>query len=103
MEKLAARDYISELEGRVDVALKQWTKHRFYDNGNPTQRVWQWEKSHVLINIFWKDTDERVVIYCLHPDDDKRRELYGLSGETLAKMTDVVRNFAQWVENRRHE
>ncbi len=104
MTKLEMREYFVELEDALERSLKKWKKESKIENGKVTQIEWQFELSHIIIDVFWHDGEEKVVVYCLNPHVLLRNRTFrGLSKATTRNVLDAVGNFAQIVMTNHRE
>lgn len=105
MEKLAARDYVIELEERLAKTLRRWKQLPKILNGRIIQLNYQFEQSHIIVNVWWHDDAESVILYLIDPFllDSPREEIPKLTVETITQTIHVLAHFAQKVESRIHE
>lgn len=89
------RIWVSSLEEIVDNKLKKWKKDPKIENGEAIQLRWQFEQSHIMMDIFWEDHQETVHFQFLSPRTSHRFEWHGLTAKTLNKVMDRVGNLAQ--------
>lgn len=99
MKKIAMREYLVDLETRIDEMLKKWKKVSRVENGEVVQIVWQFEQSFIAIDIYWLDGDEAIEIECKRPRMKTEHKWRGLTLSTLTRVMDRVGNFAQIVHN----
>ncbi len=98
MTKLEMREYLAELETLLDRMLKKWKKESRIENGKAVQVAWQFEQSHIIMDVFWRDNEEKINLFCLNPHRPIREGRWaGLTKETGKKVIDMVGNFAQIV------
>lgn len=95
MDKLAMREWVASLEHHIDVRLKKWKKEPRIENGEAVQLRWQFEQTHVLLDIFWEDKHENAHLQYLSPRIDHSFRWHGLDGRTLNKIMDRIGNLAQ--------
>lgn len=93
------RDYVSELEERIGKVLGKWKKTSRIENGRVVQLQWQFEVSHIFVDVFWHDPDERVEIECKCARLNWNNEYQGLTDSTAAKVLERITNFAKIAEN----
>lgn len=106
MEKYAARDYVSEIEERLAITLRRWKALPKILNGRIIQLNYQFEQSHIIVNIWWQDGHEIIILYMIDPYvmDKPREEIPGpFSVDTLTMLVHYLAHFAQIVESRWHE
>ncbi len=103
MTKLEMREYFVDLEDALERSLKKWKKESKIENGSVVQLEWQFELSHIIIDVFWRDKEEKVVVYCMNPHLPLRdRAWRGLTKTTIRNVLDAVGNFAQIVMSLPH-
>lgn len=103
MDKLSMREYIAELETRIDGMLRRWKKESRIENGEAVQIEWQFEQSHIIMNVFWHDKREGINIYCLNPHLQTREGKWkGLDKRSEKSVMDMIGNFAQIVMSMPH-
>jgi hypothetical protein len=95
LDKLGMREWVAALEQIVDVKLKKWKKESRMENGEAVQMEWQFELTHIIINVFWEDHKEAVHFEFNNPRSSLRFEWNGLTDRTLNKVIDRVGNLAQ--------
>jgi len=95
MDKLSMRVYLSDLETRIDTMLKKWKKESRIENGEAVQVEWQFEQAHVIIDVFWEDLGERIILHCFSPRFSMKQDWAGLNAQTAVKVMDRVGNFVQ--------
>jgi len=103
MTKLEMREYVAELETRIDLRLKKWKKESRIENGEAVQVEWQYEQSHIILDFFWHDGEERMNLYCISPRNQRRGGWDNISKKTETAIMDIIGNFAQIVENEHYE
>ena len=101
MEKFAMREFLADLETRIDLALKKWKKTSRIENGCVVQIEWQFEQAHIILDIFWLDGDESIELECKYPRHHSENKWRGLTQDTMRKVQDRVGNFAQIVQDPR--
>lgn len=95
MEKIAMRDWVSSLEGVIDNKLKKWIKPSRIENGKVVQVVWQFEQTHVIMDVFWHDEEELVHLDYRNPYATHGFMWRRLNDETFNKAMDRIGNLAQ--------
>lgn len=89
------RDWIANVEKYVDEKLKKWEKGNKIENGEAVHLRWQFEQTHIIIDIFWPNNKERVHFQYIGPRVSNRWEWDDLNDRTLNKIIDRVGNLAQ--------
>lgn len=89
------RDWVCSLEEVLDKKLKKWKKENKIENGEAVHLRWQYEQTHVQIDIFWEDKKETVSLKYLSPRANHDFLWHGLDEKTLNKVMDRVGNLAQ--------
>lgn len=89
------REWVAALEGIVDNKLTKWKKESRIENGEAVQVEWQFNQTHILLDIFWEDTKETVRMKYVSPRVDQTFNWHGLSDKTFNKIMDRVGNLAQ--------
>jgi hypothetical protein len=99
------REYIAALETHIDLMLKKWKKESKIENGRVVQFEWQFEQSHIILDLFWHDGEEHIDIICHNPHHRLRTGTWLLSDPHIEKgIMDKIGNFAQIVQSElRHE
>ena len=101
MEKIAMREYLADLEARIDEKLKKWKKERIENGDKIVHLTWQFESSHIMIDVFWDDEDEFIEVECkLARAPHRDYEFQGLTAETIERVIDRVGNFAMIAMNK---
>src|SRR4051812_2808275 len=95
MDKIGMRDWIANLELVIDNKLRKWKKESRIENGEAVQIEWQFNLTHIILDIFWEDAKERVHMSYHHPRASLRYEWDGLTDKTFNKIMDRVGNLAQ--------
>ena len=95
MDKADMREWICSLETVIDNKLKKWRKGLKVENGEAVQLHWQWEQTHLQINIFWEHSKETVKLKYASPRGDFGFFWHGLNDKTFNKVMDRVGNLAQ--------
>lgn len=95
MEKIAMREWLAALEMIVDNKLKKWRKETKIENGENVHLRWQFEQTHIQLDIFWEDGQETVNLKYLSPRVDHSYLWHGLSDKSFNRVMDRVGNLAQ--------
>lgn len=95
MNKIEMRDWVSSLEEIIDNKLKKWKKESKIENGRVVQVEWQFELTHIIIDIFWFDNEELIRLKYFSPTYDHHYTWHGLSNQTFNKIQDRIGNLAQ--------
>lgn len=95
MDKLAMREWVSSLEEVIDNKLRKWRKEPKIENGEAVQLAWQYEQTHIQLDVFWEDKKETVNMQYLSPRIDHSYQWHGLDDRTFNKVMDRVGNLAQ--------
>lgn len=95
MEKHTMREWVASLEEIVDNKLKLWKKESRMENGEVVQIEWQFEMTHVILDIFWHDNQELINLQYLDPRSKHNFTWHGLTDATFNKIMDRVGNLAQ--------
>lgn len=95
MEKIAMREWVSSLEEIIDNKLRKWRKENPIENGEAVHLRWQFEQTHVHLDIFWQDKKETVSMKYLSPRASHEYLWHGLDDRTFNKVMDRVGNLAQ--------
>jgi len=95
MNKHGAREWVSTLEKIIDTKLRKWTKGNKIENGEAVQLRWQFEQTHIILDVFWEDHKEALHLAYLNPRSSHRFEWHGLSDNSLNKVMDRIGNMAQ--------
>lgn len=103
MDKLSMREYLATLETRIEDGLK-WKRESRIENGSVVQLEWQFEQSHIIMDVFWHDGKERINVYCFNPHLPIRKGSWkGLNDETSRMVMNISFNFAQIVMHKYRE
>lgn len=94
MEKYEAREWIASLEEMADNKLKKWRKENKIENGEAIQLHWQYEQSHIMLDIFWEDKKELVILSYLNPRSNHSYTWHGLGNKTFNKLQDRIGHLA---------
>lgn len=95
MDKVNMREWVASLEGIIDNKLRKWKKESKIENGEAVQVRWQYEQTHIIIDIFWEDDKEAVHLHYIAPRASHRFTWHGLSDKTFNRVMDRVGNLAQ--------
>lgn len=95
MTKIEMREWVASVEGAIDVRLKPWKKESRIENGEAVQIGWQFEQTHILMDIFWQDGKESVIMRYMAPHANHQFFFHGLNNETVNRIMDRVGNLAQ--------
>lgn len=95
MDKIGMREWVALLEEVTDKKLKKWKKETKIENGEAVQVEWQFEQTHIILDIFWEDAKEAVHVHYIAPRASHRFTWHGLSDETFNKVMDRIGNLAQ--------
>lgn len=88
------RDWVLSVEGMIDHKLKNWDKHRRWENGEAIHLLWQWEQTLLKLDIFWEDGKETVRFRYIAPRESPDFMWHGLNSQTFNKIQDRVGNLA---------
>lgn len=97
MKKQDMREWVSSLESIIENKLKGWKKLQKIENGRIVQLAWQFEQSHVIIDIFWHDGQETVRLYVFGPIEDHDYTWHGLNNKTFNLVQDRIGNLTQMI------
>lgn len=89
------RDWVSSLEDVLDNKLRKWIKEPKIENGEAVHLRWQFEQTHIRIDIFWEDHKETVTMKCTSPRASHDYLWHGLTDRTFNKVMDRTGNVAQ--------
>src|ERR1041384_2543610 len=89
------RNWVASLEEVVDRQLVKWIKGPRIENGEAVQMKWQFEQTHIIVDIFWEDYKETIHFQYLNPRSSHRHEWHGLNSNTFNRVMDRVGNLAQ--------
>lgn len=95
MEKHEMREWVASLEEVIDNKLKKWKRESRIENGEAVQVEWQYEQTHILLDIFWQDGSESVHLHYFSPRAYHNFLWHGLIDRTFNKVMDRVGNLAQ--------
>lgn len=91
MDKISMREWVATLEGTIDTRLnKLWKKESRIENGEAVQIEWQFEQTHIMIDIFWIDDAESVILKYLSPRTSHQFMWNGLNNRTVDRIMDRV-------------
>jgi hypothetical protein len=83
MNKIDMREWIASLEEVIDNKLSKWLKHNKIENGAAVNLGWQFELTHIQMDIFWQDHQETVKLRYLSPRIDECFLWHGLNDRTF--------------------
>lgn len=95
MDKHLMREWMASLENVIDNKLKKWKKESRIENGEAVQVEWQYEQTHIIIDVFWEDRQEAVHLHYIAPRANHSFTWHGLTNLTFDKVMDRVGNLAQ--------
>lgn len=95
MNKIEMRDWVAALEQVIDNKLKLWKKESRIENGRVVQVEWQFEQTHIIIDIFWFDKEELIRLKYFSPIDDHHFTWHGMTDRTFNRVQDRIGNLAQ--------
>ncbi len=95
MEKFAMREWVCALEGVLDNKLRKWLKSSRIENGEVVQLKYQFEQTHIILDIFWHDEEETASLVYSGPRAKHQFVWHGLTDRTFNKVMDRVGNLAQ--------
>lgn len=95
MDKIGMREWVASLEEILDKKLNKWRKESRIENGEAVQVEWQFEQTHVILDIFWKDGEESVHLQYFAPRASHKFIWHGLNDKTVDRITDRIGNLAQ--------
>jgi hypothetical protein len=95
MEKIDMRNWVSSLESVIDNKLRKWRKENKIENGEVVQLRWQFEQSHIHLDIFWHDKAEIAHLQFFSPRTDHSFRWHDLNDVTFNRIMDRVGNLAQ--------
>jgi hypothetical protein len=99
MDKQTMREYVAELETRIDRSLSKWKKESKIENGEAIQVEWQFEQAHIILELFYLDGHEAVHLECRAPRVQSHYQWSGLTKTTMNKVMDRAGNFAQVIQH----
>lgn len=88
------RDWVASLEQVLDNKLRKWKKESRIENGEAVQVEWQYEQTHIIIDIFWEDGRELVRLNYIAPRSTHHWTWHDLNDKTFNKVQDRVGNLA---------
>jgi hypothetical protein len=94
VDKFSMRDWVSSLEAMVDNKLKKWKKEFKIENGEAIQLRWQFEQTHIVLNVFWEDKKETVNLQYSSPRINHNFQWHGLTNKTFNKVQDRIGNLS---------
>lgn len=89
------REWMCSLEEVLDNKLKKWLKESRIENGEVVQVEWQFELTHIILDVFWHDEEELVQLYYFGPRAKHLFTWHGLNDKTFNRIQDRVGNLAQ--------
>src|SRR4051812_38246126 len=89
------RDWIASLEEVIDNKLRTWKKESRIENGEVVQVEWQFEQTHIIMDIFWHDNEETVHLQYFGPRVKHSFTWHHLNDGTFNKIMDRVGNLSQ--------
>lgn len=95
MEKYVSKEWVSSVESAIDRKLSKWLKGRRIENGEAIHFDWQFEQTHMFLDIFWEDGKESAHFTYVGPRSTQRFEWHKLDKATINKIMDKVGNLAQ--------
>lgn len=103
MDKTSMREYVTDLETRIDLALRRWEKLvPRYENGEVVTFLWKFGNCFITLDIFWQDGKEAIQVDCKMPRSSRRDVWSDLNEACAVNVMDRVGNFAQIVEGNYH-
>jgi len=94
MERHAFKEWASSIEATVDKKLSKWLKGPRIENGEAIHYGWQYEQTHMLLDIFWEDGKETVSFTYVSPRTTQRFTWHGLDANVEDRIMDRVGNLA---------
>lgn len=88
------REWVIPLELMLDNKLKKWKKYDRLENGENVQLRWQYEQTHIHLDVFWQDDAEMIRLKYISPRRGYDFMWHGLSDRTFNKIQDRVGNLA---------
>lgn len=95
------REFVAKLENSIEKMLRKWKMASRIEDGPVVQLEYQFEQSHIALDIFWHDAEERLNIECRSPRMNRKDQLKGLTDETITVVMDRIGNFAQIAQGKR--
>jgi hypothetical protein len=97
MDKRSMREWITALEVIIDNKLKKWKKYDRWENGENVQLRWQWEQTHLELDVFWEDGQEMVRLRLITPRGTQDFIWNGLVNKTFNAIQDRIGNLSMAV------
>lgn len=88
------REWVSSLEMMLDNKLRKWRKYDKWENGETVQLRWQFEQTHLHLDVFWQDKKETIRLKFTSPRGDHDFMWHELNEKTFNKIQDRVGNLA---------
>ncbi len=92
MDKLTAREWVEPLEAMLDGKLKKWKKYDRWEDGEIFQLHWQFELTHITMDIFWQNHQEMLILNYAGPRSDHNFMWHGLDKKTFNHVQDRIGN-----------
>lgn len=89
------REWVASLESVIDNKLRKWLKESRIENGEAVQAEWQFNLTHIILDIFWEEGKESVHMLFHSPRSTFQYRWSGLTDKTFDKIMDRVGNLAQ--------
>lgn len=95
MEKFSFKEWATVLGAAIDKKLAKWLKGPRIENGEAFHFGWQFEQTHMFLDIFWEDGKEAVHFTYVGPRATQRFEWHKLDKNVINRIMDKVGNLAQ--------
>lgn len=95
MDKFKFKEWSDSLEVSLDRKLLKWVKGPKIENGEAVHFGWQFEQTHIFLDIFWQDHQESVHFTYVNPRTTQRYEWNKLDDNVIDRIMDRVGNLAQ--------
>lgn len=95
MDRHGFKEWVVTLEAAIDKRLAKWLKGNTIENGEAVHFGWQFEQTHMLLDIFWEDGKEAVHFTYINPRTTQRFEWHKLDKHVIDRIMDRVGNLAQ--------